>query len=124
DQRRDFFSQDIRASGPTLKAEFAGIIEFKNWGDVKATDWGVLQVICSLYRLNSDGSSSLYTAEQRRLRVDRNAPMPITVNAPAVNLNQGETLRAVITIVTLDRSRQDFTLIPLLSDAALTWLSV
>ncbi|NVN44467.1 hypothetical protein HW537_11220, partial [Asaia siamensis] len=37
DQRRDFFSQDIRASGPTLKAEFAGIIEFKNWGDVKAT---------------------------------------------------------------------------------------
>lgn len=124
DQRRDFFSQDVRASGITLKTEFAGIIQLKNWGDVKETDWGFLQIICSLYRLNSDGSSSLYTAEQRRLRVDRNGPMPITVNALAVNLAQGETVRAVITIATLDRSRPNFTFIPLLSDAALTWLSL
>ncbi|BAT18388.1 hypothetical protein [Asaia bogorensis] len=124
DQRRDFFSQDIRVSGITLKAEFAGIIQLKDWGGVTATDWGFLQIVCSLYRLRSDGSAAPYTAEQRRLRVDRNGPMPIIVNAMAVNLDQGETVRAVITIVTLKKSRQDFTFTPALSDAALTWLSV
>lgn len=124
DQRRDFFSQDIRVSGITLKAEFAGIIQLKDWGGVTATDWGFLQIICNLYRLNSDGSTALYTAEGRRIRVDRNGPMPITVNALAVNLAQGETVRAVITIVTIGRSRQDFVFTPVLSDAALTWLSV
>lgn len=124
DQRRDFFSQDIRVSGITMKAEFAGIIQLKDWGGVTTTDWGFLQIVCSLYRLGSDGSAAPYTAEQRRLRVDRNGPMPIIVNAMAVNLEQGETVRAVITIVTLKKSRQDFTFTPALSDAALTWLSV
>ncbi|WP_336947576.1 hypothetical protein [Asaia sp. HN010] len=124
DQRWNVASQDIRASGITLQVEFAATFQLKDWGGIRDGDWSFLQIICSLYRFNSGGSTSLYTAEQKRIRVDRNVPIPITVNALAVNLAQGETIKAEITTVPLSRSRQDFTLTPLMADAALTWLSV